>query len=62
MVCFELGKSSLPAKNATVALLGKGGAGKLIAVVNSVAVSVKSGHKAGPSDVDTPGFLAFKTP
>lgn len=42
-----------------MALSGKGGAGKLIMVANSVVVSVKIGVKAGPPDVDTHGFNAF---
>lgn len=47
---------SLGTKNAAVAVLGKGGAGKLIMVANSVSVSVVEGVSAGTSDVDTHGL------
>lgn len=53
---------SLEAKCATVASLGKGGAGKLPAIGVTVIESVCYGYKAGASDVDTIGFLTFKTP
>ncbi len=54
-------EESEKAKYTTGTVLGKGGAGKLIALANSVAVSVCSGHKAGSVDVDAHGLLAFKT-
>ncbi len=49
-------------KYATGAASGKGGAGKLTAILLSVAPTSKTGHKAGTPDVDTIGFLTLKLP
>lgn len=45
-----------------VTVLGKGGAGKLLAIVNSVVIPVVSGHDIVVTDVDTHGPLSFRSP
>lgn len=55
--------NKLGAKMCTpVTVLGKGGAGKLLASVNSVVIPVVSGHDIVVTDVDTHGPLSLKSP
>lgn len=46
-------------KNIIVVMLGKGGVGKFMMVVNFVFVIVKLGGKVGLLDVDIYGFLVL---
>lgn len=45
-----------------VTVLGKGGAGKLLAIVNSVVMPVVSGPDMVATDVDTHGPLSLCSP
>lgn len=45
-----------------VTVLGKGGAGKLLAIVNSVVMPVVSGPDMVVTDVDTHGPLSLCSP
>lgn len=58
---YELTNTHLLTKKATGAASGKGGAGKLSAIVLSVRTTRVKGHNAGTTDVDTIGLLTLKT-